>query len=157
MPTRAQKQNPQQLVNAHQSLHQTLGQPTGRVNEKKAALSSQPVHLDSDFSARQRTFFDTSTGEFVTIQEGTHFFLACGCRITSPQEIAGVCYSCSRLARKGHWKHTRLVCRHHTLCIRCGQKQIRAEQGGGPIKKLLLFLLTIILWPLFDRIDNDEQ
>ena len=34
--------------------------------------------------------------------------------------------------------------------------QAIAENGGGPIRKLFRFLLTLVLWPLFDKVEEDE-
>ena len=122
----------------------------GRTSRKSAHLSGEPVTVNKSFSIEQRTYQDPQTGDVVTEETGSHHLLACGCRVSSPSEIRGVCPGCSSLKRTGAMKKPRLICGHHQLCLRCRQKKIRDLQGGGILRKTVRFFLTILLWPLFD-------
>ncbi len=146
--------NPQQQ-SAYQQLRQSLPTSAGRVSRKQSTISPEAVGLNSEFVIQEQTFQDPITGAFVTVREGTSYVLACGCVISAPYEIMA-CPHCSRQARTGSWKGLQLVCRTHGICIECERAQQIALNGGGPIRRLTRFLLTFLLWPLFDRIENDE-
>lgn len=141
---------------SYQQLRHSLPAPAGRTSRKQSTISSQPVGFESIFAVEERSFQDPATGAFITIREGTSYVLACGCVVSAPYEIMA-CPYCGRQPRKGQWKGLRLVCRTHGICARCARAQEIAANGGGPIRKLLRLLLTVLLWPLFDRIDEDED
>ena len=142
---------PPQQQGTWQSTRQQLANPTPmRRQEHVAEFSGDPVTLDSRLSATQYTFQDPDTGEVVSITIKGHAFLACGCRICSPNEVGGLCSGCSKLTRRNRWRRPAIVCKRHALCHTCRSRRLRELRGGGPIKRTLRFLLKVILWPLFD-------
>ena len=146
----------QQPPSPYQQFRQQLSAPAGRINRKQSRISPEPVGFQSTFSIEERTFQDPYTGAFVTLREGVSYLLACGCVASTPYDIMA-CPHCSRQKRKGDWKGLRLVCKSHGICIECARAQAIAANGGGPIRKLISGLLTLLLWPLFDRRTDDEE
>jgi len=153
MPSQNQQQ-PSRQQGTYQSIRQQTSSPAPvRHQEHVAEFSAEPLMPEDRLTSSQWTVYDPDTGATTTTTVKPHFLLACGCKASSPADVAGACVSCGRLSRSFRWKTNKplpLVCRRHSMCLRCRRKRLRELHGGGPIKKTLRFLLKVILWPLFD-------
>lgn len=144
-------QQPPQGPNTFQALRQAMGNAAaGKTEQRIARLSKEPVRPEMELSTQQRTFVDPQTGEIKTVQEGRLYVLSCGCLVSGPQEIAGVCPGCASLSRWGRLKRPRYLCANHSLCLRCRQRRLREARGGGLVRRLIKGLFKLILWPAFD-------
>ena len=135
--------------------HQRLSQMAGNVNaartqRKVAMFSNTPLTPTSCMDTEERTFFDPTTGDVVTLQVGQYYLLACGCCCSNPKDIRGACPVCSKYNKGGWSRRTRLVCLRHRMCLRCRQKSLRRLRGGGTIRKTARVLFVLVLWPFFD-------
>jgi hypothetical protein len=123
--------------------------PSGRTSRREGRLSPEPVSPDTTFSIEERTFQDPVTGHVITLQESTHWILACGCTVSSPQAIRGVCSGCASYRRNRYRGKIPLVCHKHTLCLRCRRKNLKRSHKG--IISILFFTFCkLLLWPFGD-------
>jgi hypothetical protein len=136
-----------QQQDPYSQLRQRLGDATpGRLWKKTARLTRAEIGEDTELETAKHTFMDPKAGQFVTLEQSTHYLLACGCAIRAAEEVGGLCLGCNRSLRVRLSGRMRLVCRHHLLCSRCRARRRRHCQGGGFWRSLI----TLLLWPLFD-------
>ncbi len=127
-----------------------------RKQEQVAEFSAEPLHREDRMVSAKYTFIDPDTQEIVSVVVKPHILLACGCRVDNPNNIQGICPSCSHLSRKLKWRKKTalpLICRRHSMCLRCRRKRLRELNGGGPLIKCGRLLLKVLLWPFFDAVE----
>lgn len=133
--------------NPYQPLRNKVGSPlTGRERRKSARISGDPVTDQTAFSYEERTHWDAQEGAVVTEEVSTHHLLSCGCRISAPSQVGGVCVACARSLWVRITRQQRFVCQDHVMCLRCRTRRLRQARGGGFWRTLL----AVVLWPLFD-------
>ncbi|MBN4046787.1 hypothetical protein JYT90_00550 [bacterium AH-315-P07] len=139
----------------HNPLKQLLNSAnTGRTQRKQASIAPQQPETHTQFELSESTFWDPATNSFITQHAATHYLLSCNCRISSPNEIRGLCSGCSQGILARIRRRRRLVCQRHTLCVKCRRKRLRQREGLSGIWIWIAFLL----WPLFDlEIIEDEE
>ncbi|NUM55767.1 MAG: hypothetical protein HUU46_19170 [Candidatus Hydrogenedentes bacterium] len=139
--------------NPYQSLRQQIGNVlTGRTRKKQARITRDPVSERTAFEFEERTYWDAQGAEVITEEVSTHRLLACGCRISAPSQIRGICPACSQSLWVRFTRRQRFVCNDHYICLRCRTRKLRQAHGGGFWRTLL----AIVLWPLFD-VTYDEE
>lgn len=136
-----------QQQDPYQQLRQQLGSTMpGRTWKKTARVSPAQVDENTDLEMVQETFLDPTTLRYITREQSQHYLLACGCRVSTPAHIRGVCPACARSLRVRLSGRMRLICDQHVMCLRCWTKRHRKLYGGG----LWRTVLAVVLWPLFD-------
>jgi hypothetical protein len=138
----------------YEQLQKRLGNASPGTSWKKTArISRKPVLEDTDLEVQQDTFLDPVTQRVMTLERSKHYLLACGCRVSSPSQIRSICPGCARSWRVRITRRMQLCCDEHVMCLRCRQKRRRQLHGGGFWRTLF----AIVLWPLFDLVDDDVQ
>lgn len=128
-------------------LRPKVGSPlTGRERRKSARISGDPVTDQTAFSYEEITHWDAQEGAVITEEVSTHHLLSCGCRISAPSQVGGVCVACARSLWVRITRQQRFVCRDHVTCLRCRTRRLHQARGGGFWRTLL----AVVLWPLFD-------
>ena len=137
----------------HQNLRQRLaGASAGRRNRKRGRISPEVVTHDTEFLHEERTYLDPAVWDFITEQMGDHFILACGCRVTSPSAIRGVCVECAHRMRQRVTGRPRFVCKRHRVCNVCRRRRMRRYR----LKQLGKGVFKAALWPVAD-VDYEED
>ena len=124
--------------------------PGGRTSRRQSHISGDPVSPGMTFSIEERTFQDPLTGEVITLQETQHYLLACGCTVSSPQQIRGVCSGCATYRFSRYRGSIPLVCQKHPLCLRCRRKSLAKNRGHGIISSIIFSFAKLVLWPFGD-------
>jgi hypothetical protein len=145
---------PNQKKTKFQQLHQQIGNPQsiGRKKERRGKLSPDPVTPDTLFTMQEHTYPDQQG--YTTVQESSHFLAGCGCYLSNPNQVKGVCPECTKKVGRSRRPPT-LVCSKHSICLACRKAKLREMRGGGKLKKSFRFLFKLILWPFFDVEDEN--
>ena len=124
-----------------------------RTCARTGRISPEPVTYDTLFQSLQETRWDPAQAGIETRTSSHHYILACGCRVSSPERILGVCPECAnRLFRR----RPRFVCTQHRLCLACRR---RLRRGPRTAPGFLALLARALLWPPFDvsREEDDHE
>ncbi len=113
---------------------------------RKGHVSKDRVSHDTSFFFVESTAWDEQGNSIVSCEEAVHHVLACGCRVSSPSQIGGVCSRCAPGLLTRWIRRPRYVCSKCGVCIRCRKKLERCNESPG----CLGVLLALLLYPFAD-------
>ncbi|HQE84138.1 MAG TPA: hypothetical protein PLM14_14145 [Candidatus Hydrogenedentes bacterium] len=123
----------------------------GRARKRTARISPEPVTTNTQFAIEEHASWNDQTQEFQTVEDCTHYLLACSCCVTSPNHIRGICPVCAH-SIWARFRKPRFICKNHTMCLRCRARKLRIQQGRTYPRRVL----AALLWPMCDVTNNDE-
>jgi hypothetical protein len=135
--------DPNLLNHAHKTL---TGAGMTRTKVRKGSLAREKVTHETPFQYAESTAWDETNNAITTTEEAVHWMLDCGCRISAPSQVGGICKHCAPGMLTQRFRRVRYVCGKCGVCVRCRRKQERSGTRPGCAG----VLLAVLLWPVAD-------
>ena len=115
--------------NPYEMLRRLLGKAgIGRTVQKRGHIARQPASYDTEFRVVEQTVWDPQGQHSLTDQVCDGHILACGCVATATTQVRGICPECAHTWRVWLSRKPRLICRNHSMCLRCRRKRLRRQR-----------------------------